>query len=428
MWARARPFALVATVGACNAVLGVEPLPRHQENHSFAYASPACGGCIVGQCAVEERACSDDAACAAAHACVASCAADDWSCRAACRDASSAIDDAVFAALDECGRAACLGECFANGGGFPFAAPACNDCLDAACADDLETCLADRRCEEQLWCELSGAQPNPEQIWRCRALREDPPAAYDARHCVGSVGSCASCPFNPDFRCVAGYGWTHGCPEAPYHVMLQPYGTPPDTLAGFQVTACPASACGSGPNGTCARPLAAATSESDGGVEIDLGCTGATGFDGCMHTAKEGWVPGLFYFGRPVVRAERFMNINVASASDLPLLATLVEQEIQPDKGIVLVIVQDCLVTGARAVVLDTLGGQAPVYVQNGVPLKGAERTDASGSAIYVNVAPGSWEVVARLGDTGSEVARYRIRVVAGSVTSLLLLPTPVTG
>lgn len=430
---------LVALASACAAVLGVEDLPRHHDDglpsvdagadapadHAsptpIVYAEGPCGLCVAEHCFDAETSCRGDVACSATYACIAKCAIDDAACRAACerKHPAGAATGGKLDQLDACRRATCLDACYGEKGLISTILDgACSACVDTKCQPEERACIQAGGCERVFSCVGDEPPLNPDRALECQYRR---PLGPELDALVACYQGCAGvCPFGRAFECAGKFSWQTGHGVVDHVVTFNKFPGHADPAPGLTVSACDPNDCE-----TCSFPIVTGTTDANGVVHLPL-APGVQGFRGCLYVSGPGFLTNLYYYGRPVTRAEGQFHVSIAPANILSLLELAYGIKTLPGRGHVGVDVWDCLFEHARGVTFELSTADASTaayYARDGLVAFDAVETDVSGAGGFVNVPAGDFEVVARDGK-GDVVGRTKGHVVAGGLTGVSVFPS----
>lgn len=425
-------LALVAPLGGCDAMLGIEFLPRGTTDASVdsaPRANPACLGCEAAKCAAVRAACNREPSCDSLYRCLAVCDLGDIVCRAHCEQANdAAAKSTLFRSLDLCRREACPADCY-GGSGFGAALSAPCACMDKLCAREMLACVTSGvatktdvgACERRASCLAQ--QPNPDGFVQC-ASENGGATEFNAlldcmrtSDCVDSKTTLACTLGDGDIACTRNF--VYGRSRAPDHAFtlgVQDFeGTP---IADANVTACTPPVCDKGCAGVSGK------TDKEGRVTLRIKMANG-GFDGCIRVDPPiEYMPINVITGRRVHFDEDRLSTLALQEGLFALYARQAMVDLIPGRGHVILTIHDCLwgrVTGAS---LDDLGGGSTLAYIDGTAVKPeAKSTTATGAAAIVNLVPGPHELVVR--KAGQVIARQSIVVHAGELTDANIYPLP---
>jgi len=225
----------------------------------------------------------------------------------------------------------------------------------------------------------------------------------------GVIGPTPIRPFG--FECVGSVSWPDA-PAASLDATFQSFqdADPPDgdgmAIDGLAVAVCAAAS-------DCASPLDTGTTDATGAVTLTLPTPGQ-GFTGYLRATATGRLPLRMSFFPPIATSEsRWL---AASHRKTVFTAAQLESLVgggythDPARAVVIATTTDCMGNFSDAVDV-SLGGTAAV--------------NAGGDSLWVDVAPGTVELVATLRSTGEEIARMNVQAVAGEITAVHFGPMP---
>lgn len=421
--------AIAGTTLGCDAVLGIEPLPRAVSDAGDAsvgpapivYAEAACGTCVDKSCAASRDACLADPACAALYGDIAACKTDDPACRAMReRDDPIAAASAAYLALDACRRTSCIPACLRGAGLGAFLDEDCG-CLDATCAAEELACVRSRACEQRLAC--ISMRPDPDSYVECVNTHGGAVEATAVLDCFRRT-SCGSCPIpTGKTSCVKNFQYARArTPTVDFTLGITPLEGEP-RVDGAKVAACAPGRCS--PCASVAGPVETAVGKATLTVPITEGA-----FDGCFAVtppdASGGKLPTLVFPGRRIRQTEGILETISLPVDIFAFLAASFGKSPDPARGHVVVSLHDCIWGRVAGATLEVDAGGTDdetvlAYLRGQDVEIGATATTASGTAGIMNVKPGKRVLVARRG--GDEIARIQIEVAANTVTDANMYP-----
>lgn len=176
----------------------------------------------------------------------------------------------------------------------------------------------------------------------------------------------------------------------------------------------------------CTNPTAGPLSpDGMGKLRVEL----PSGFEGYLKIDSPSTVPSLVFIGRPIVTVPKTNTVRLLTTQDFEGLASLAGQVPDPMRGHALILVTDCLDLPAANVEVNSMDGDAETkkfYLIGTLPRTDLDRTDQSGFAGFFNVPPGIISVEARRAEDDKPfVGKYGFRIQEGTISYLLLGPTP---
>jgi hypothetical protein len=202
-----------------------------------------------------------------------------------------------------------------------------------------------------------------------------------------------------------------------------------------------------GPSPECPVPISTAPTDTTGAVElvdnssgagvgnVDLGLNGFLELSGPASIPDAGAVdiyPTRIYWGFPLSEPHGLLG------EPLPLLATweLNAEVTSATKaapvagtGQVAMLAVDCLGTQAPGVAFSISGAGAnalkPIYLDGLTPSPSATETYGGGTAFFLNVPPGSYDITAKVVASGRDSSKVSVYVHTGMLTEVALAPTP---
>jgi hypothetical protein len=285
---------------------------------------------------------------------------------------------------------------------------------------------ADReQCERNEDCLGRGLSANAVCVESvCRNPDPAPPSAG------GTDTDVDAAPLDPQWGCLG------NVPEGP---AREP-DVPVRYLARFQVSPgarplvdMPVNICGL-TDTACVAPLPGSPvlTDSTGLADITL----FSGFQGFLQLgAYDGGpadlMPAVYYLlpvpdkAAPPVEARMVVLV---TNSTLSLLAASVEKEIKPELGHIFFATADCQGNPAANVALraDTVTASTVAFYSDsaGTPSLTQAKTSSIGAGGFINLPLGPISITVSR-DTGQQVSRRNVLVKAGTVTNILLGPTP---
>jgi len=177
----------------------------------------------------------------------------------------------------------------------------------------------------------------------------------------------------------------------------------------------------------CGTSLAAGDSGADGTVALTVPF-GPNGFDGYGIVTKQGYFPTLLAASIPYVPADGTSQFTLAEqATATPILKQAFGIDLDATKGDLIVVADDCNGKSAAGVTIQVTGVDFTyfAYNQNGQPEMSAKETDATGTAIAINMAPGVAQVETRVTSSNELIATASVFIKANTLSEIYMAPTP---
>lgn len=419
--------ALVASLVACDAALGIEDLKRSTGPEPIAYAAAQCAACATQSCAAARARCSSDDACDGLQRCGARCPPNDARCRMLCeRAAPIAATGEPFRALDFCLRGSCTEPCLGVAGLGGVFGPECA-CLDDPCAAETLACLRagtperPGACERGLSC-IAQSGLDPDHAQECLLGTQLNSEVNDLRRCW-STTSCPSCPFSKSgaLECVGRYRWQlPSKPKIRFDMNVTSFDNARNPVPGITVHACNAGSCAN-----CTAPIVSDVTDEKGNITLELP-TGVTGFGGCLTLSKPGLVPMIVHPGFPLVRDITF-GMFVVEAVNLPVLGKLLGTDTMADRGHLISIAADCVnspIAGMRVEVEPTDSSvRSGRFINNTLDTM-VQETGSLGTTLFVNLPPRATPPsLVSASHAGRLISRNYAVIVPGTLTVLFSVP-----
>lgn len=423
-------ISLIAALTACDAILGIEDLPRRSD---FVKETRECRTCSEESCGTARDKCLGDPLCRDLYACIATCASSEVGgplCRRRCESGSTASKGAPFRALDACRRINCSDECYGFTGFGQTVDPRCS-CSDSVCEPFIRRCVRSGElregeqvgaCERRFACLASRATPlDPDDAVGCTYEERGGQEELQLVRFCWQGAACGTCPVASGkmFDCRERYQWSRPQPnEVPFSLTINDrLGRP---LANTIVDACGIADCDA-----CANPLDSKTTGADGTARLNISTFGG-GFRGCFQVRAPGKMPTLWFLGRPLTREEWLQGVVAFSEQEITQITA--EVGVKPDfvnRGQLMVGARDCIFTPASGVTFDppTAEGAFGLYIR-GTETTREGPTDDTGQAAFGNLLPGSFTVAMR--NKSGELGRATARIRAGWVSGIFVFPSPI--
>lgn len=237
---------------------------------------------------------------------------------------------------------------------------------------------------------------------------------------MAGSGGGGSMEIEPDWSCIGSV--TYPTPAGATAVMTPTY---KDFLTDAPLEAITINACAKD-DIDCATPLDTQTTDAQGMASVTVPL-GATGFDGFLELSSPelAW---LAFTTKPVTSDLAFES-GLVKKSGLNALAALSNATLDPERGVLVLNVEDCGKGGRSGVIFEvsTLGaGDKITYVKDGLPNKNAVETDGGGLAVVINAPIGPTTVTSKVKADGKTIATHEVFVRNDStITSIFMTPAP---
>ncbi|MFO0759133.1 MAG: hypothetical protein U0359_21755 [Byssovorax sp.] len=172
----------------------------------------------------------------------------------------------------------------------------------------------------------------------------------------------------------------------------------------------------------CAAPIGMPVPDAEGWISATMPSDAETYLE--VTTMDGTYMPSLVFLDH--VAASKNTDIQLVHPDTAEGLAKNAGVTLDPAGGIVLVRTADCTAertAGASATIYPS-SKETSFYVINYAVTPNATKTDTSGNAGFVNVAPGSPTITGTLGPQGMEFGKVTTLVRAGYMTFQVLRPT----
>jgi hypothetical protein len=380
---------LVAALGGCDAILGIESFERAPETPPE--VGTDCDRCVERACSEPLRACVAESGCARHQRCIAACAPNDARCRLGCETASPvSVASGAFPDLDRCVRTSCVEECV----GLTSLAPIFEDdcaCLDTVCREAMIDCIRSGPCEHTMMCiAANGVDPN--SISQCG---NDWPTAQDAvnrvRNCYAGTTECRTCRVagGANYECVWKYRWI-GPDKSTVRIKLHvtTFDAKQTPIANASVRACGFDTCD---RCETAEPAAVGTTDANGDATLELKVAVA-GFGGCFDIRADGYAPTLFSAGRAIAR-DIVIPMYLVRSEALAAFPALLGTTPVAGRGTMLTLSADCFHALAPGVQVELVEGddrtRRGYFVGNTLDTLPTGATGRAGATVFVNVPTG---------------------------------------
>ncbi len=388
----------------------------------FGFApTDGCGTCVEASCCDQAEACGDDAPCAALMDCVGRCSFDeDPTCITRCE--SDVAESAAAAALLECLTEGCTPACGPCGLGTSFLAGECGECFETAggVCEGFKACASDPACFDVMGC-ATGCD-DPACITRCGAMNPTAGVKLTNASIEANFLCGALCDVGYAWDCVDSYSWGGAVAGDTATVALQAEGPNPELVVkSWSVTPCSLL------SDECGETVAGVEGVALATVEL-LREDGFSGFFEIAGEAQNGpLVPTWFHPGHPITGPD-FNFVPVIDYASGQAVASLAGTELDVEGSAQMVVtVYDCQLALAPGIELRVEpDGPRAFYTDGFVPVRDQQRTGDRGVALFFNVpapADGIEFLSIRAFLDGEEVAGTRVRVRAGHLTAVQLVP-----
>ncbi len=371
--------------------------------------------------------------CSAYEACLGK-ANGDWQERSQCAIDYQVSGSSEVSPLSACLASKCTNECGLTCGGLaaefttPDMADMCQQCVagGASCAAE-QACASLADCDALVRCRLA-----------CNTL--DCSGACVNAHDAGADGlasllpifrgDCSDlCAFGKNWSCVGKVSWpARKADTTTFTVDVQDFVNTQKFLSGVDLLAC------NGNDVDCTDFLAKGQTNDAGRAVFEVpnqAQVSGLGLNGYLQLTLPGYVPDLSYWGFPLSEAtftesyNAFLSdgLRLVTPADLQALATSLNMTLDPQLGIVAILVADCGIHVAPGVTVTTnVAGLSPIYNQNSSLMA----TDTTGFLAFLNVPPGTVDFTAFPVALGGKASSHvSVIVRAGSITTVAMEPTP---
>lgn len=446
---RAAWLAIPVLLGSCRQTIGIDDFVASSAPQSEAPACElrrpnGCGACEAANCCAESAACAANASCNGFESCVAACGGSA-ECYSQCvvDHRVGPVDELV--ALHVCLATRCEKACGLQCGNFasyvagPDGAKDCQSCTSASTdlCDNARSCARDVDCERYLLCRRKCV--TGDCIGACS---NDNPASSGMYTPFAKAlqASCAQeCQRGANWSCVGHVQWPTAQPaRRELSVMFANFGSP-NPIIGISVSMC-------GPGAECPPPPISTGSTNDKGavtlvdtthgINVDQGLNGFLQLSGPAGMPDGGAIdiyPTRVYWGFPLSEAQGRLGEPVpllSTAQVSGIVSGITHATLDNTTGQIGVQAVDCLGTQALGVRVSISGADAgaliPTYLAQGFPSPSARQTDDQGIALFLNVPPGNYDIIAKpVALSGRESSKVSVYVHAGTLTEVALAPTP---
>jgi hypothetical protein len=426
---------LAVALSGCDAVLGIEHLPRGTDAGDarpspIVYANEACADCVDNGCAGAIEGCRADFACDALYRCVSSCGVGDPRCRADCEDAAPNVaHEERYRAVDACQRAACGPSCY-GGGLLHMWNDACA-CADVACAAENLACVQsgiDRPGEtvgacERRWACSRNAQ-NPDQGHECFFTSREGDQELQALRFCAQRSICSGCPMGGGnvLACSGTYAWSIPHTDKIEYAFLARNFVSTAPMAALTV-----KACGPLDLAECKAPHDTQQTNESGLVTLQVPAY-PSGFVGCFEITGGAVNPTLVCNGYPLVRQENIRGVNLLTTDETILLGASLGIAPDATRGHVLVSVFDCVwtpIVGATVTASTADASSKTFYFRDRKLVDTPDGTGIDGIGALLNLPAGPVTITVNKG--GRIIATFTTIARAGTLTNVVLPPQPIS-
>jgi hypothetical protein len=331
----------------------------------------------------------------------------------------------------------------------PDAAVGCQSCIEHApgvCAH-AQACGSSADCDAFWRCYLAGP-PTTDSLSTC-GYDHEAGFSLSAPLYRDYAGACAlDCAYGGYWACVGQVNWL--LPTSPTvtqtNVVVDPESAP---IVGAEVSVCPECPCGENSGIT---PLRQGPTLDGGAFTLTFPNTtvdqGGFGLNGCVQITAANYLPAFAYWSSPLCEAKDSIDFSLDRQTyELGLTTTTEWQALlqalqipqeDPNLGFITAHVLDCLGAPASGMQLalstnvDAGSSGAAVvvpYFRVAGSSEGAstmaKETDATGEGGFFNVPPGPVELTAAPAGGGRPTSIVQATVQAGTITEVLMPPTP---
>jgi hypothetical protein len=407
-------LALYGLAIGCVDVIGIEAMV--QAHRPLELGQP-CAACVEASCRDAERSCAADPLCAELAACTAR-YKNDPAARAQCRLAHpEAAALSSWRDVDGCLRVDCQDDCTGVAGLFRAYGPACDECVLAACPEQLAACVADGACERMVLEAFDDEPMTPPKIVSLWTEVADAAATCTAGPCGVECGRT-----DENYACVDGYDWPQPEPGVDETELLVETrltdGITTPVFGGVHIESC-------SPLSLPCDVLSRGVSDEDGRLTLLVPVAISTGFRGYFqaYTAPpaEEVMRERIFSGHPLYGPSRGQVLVLTPGTFDTTMALAGTRRVDGRAQVVAVFL-DCAGNTSPGVTLEhpaeiLVDASSRVYY----PIQGSAPTEDNGWALLLNVAPGCIEVTGRRG--GGETHRGRFSATPDVLTVAFLWP-----
>jgi hypothetical protein len=412
----------------------------------------SCGSCSQQHCGAEREACSGVPACAALENCLTACNGEPG-CRSQCTIDNPVGDGAdIPAALDACLASNCSAICGLTCGALskvaaPAAASACASCIESYACAEAQTCAGSAYCQREFLCRENcvtgdctgrcslpgydggeqlcpgtcGASPC---LTNCSGTPDANMSLYSTF--MGTVsGRCQKdCAVGNNWSCVGNVEWPAAKgPERALTLALRNIDGSPNPVNDVTVKMCGAT------DLNCETIIDEQMTDAYGVVRLvdNTPVVNGIGLNGYLDLSAPDIYPMTIQWGFPLSETEGILSTPAPVFYSGAFLGLFAQHNvtIDPEMGHIGVVAVDCLGNQSPGVRFSVsgLGSEAQLlYVPS---ISGDGPTDESGTAFFINVPPGNYDVSAIPDSLGAVSSHQHVAVRAGSLSAVGMAPTP---
>jgi hypothetical protein len=422
--------AAITTIIACRQLVGITDNPPTDLTSTLCglpYGTSVCASCVNTNCCAESTACAADPVCSAYESCLGVCNGDP-ACRSQCTIDHPVGGAADVSALSSCVAGKCETACGLECGGIanlrstPDAAAGCQDCYlsSTTTCSQAEACGSSEACDESERCvfEFSGF----DTLQACNGTADGGAGLAGAFDTAFNTACETPCAVGNYWACAGRVSWS------PPKAAMTTFGfTVKDFTTGLPVSGVDVAVCG-GIDVNCSKPYASQQTNTTGQVQLTfqnvLGSNSSFGLNGYLQISSPSIAPYIYYWGFPLSEMQLNLYTEVFTASELQQALSNVKVTQDVTRGYVTAIVFDCLVNAAPGVVVKLSSADALTqeFSSTGVA---ETATDTVGQAIFTNVPVGPMTLTASPPGLGKPSSTVTANVRVGTITQVLMVPTP---
>ena len=420
----------IAGAVACQQVLGIDGAVTVEPSESVACGlrlkRGTCQACIEQKCCDQARTCGKDLACAGYESCLLGCGAD-YACRSQCSVDHIIGNVADVPALDTCAVTSCENECGIVCGAVtslsaPDAAAGCQDCIAAHACSAAEACGQSVDCQGIARCLTSC--PTYDCQTACIDGRDAATALFTSTVFTGASTCYAACGIGSYWGCVGRVSRPIAKDRNILFTVTLVDSAQRTGLAGLAVKACEVG------DGACSSPLASGTTDAKGTVTLPLTVQPSTayGFQGFLDISSPAIVPYLFFLSFSLSEPHASIELPLLTTAGLANLVSLAGVTLDPARGHLAAVANDCLLNGAPNVVVDADGIDATTqrrYLDGSFLSSSATTTDRSGLVFFLNAPPTAIALRATPRAIDRVSGRASVFVRAGTLSLVQVNPSP---
>lgn len=350
-----------------------------------------CDACTRQNCRNEVEDCNQQLSCLSLQSCLDECQRNPLVSTSACDSAcvGQFYDVGYYTNVTVCQSEHCTPQCDRPCGGWTYRMEECRGCMQDRCCELTTDCANNPKCLAWFTCIYQcapgdfGCYVDCDLLAGAKALR----LVYDFQNCF--VQKCTvPCKPGQAWECV---GHTTDVQVTPREsdLRLRFYDILGVPIEGVSVKMCVWT------DATCKTPLVSAQSAEDGSASLHFQPYPAKYR---LEISKPGRMPAELTFSTHLSGGPAFsFEVILPTPEELGFLANTLQVQLQPDRGHLLMYLEDCTFLSARDVVVLASGqdGATPFYVRNFQTDMAADRTDYSGMAGFFNLSPGAVKIEA---------------------------------